>query len=133
MFPRSRARITRFLDDEDMGGEAEDGDDNDDSDDDDDDDDERGDPNKDAHSKQVKLKAPNFKQLASDESDLDAVRGVPSKLPAPLLQPAKLEAGWSTPGPSCATQTTWDNRPSSKINRKPTTRTQPGPNLVMVR
>jgi hypothetical protein len=43
------------------------------------------------------LKAPNFSQLGSDESDDDyTIRAMASKSPVLLLQPAELETGWST-------------------------------------
>jgi hypothetical protein len=98
MVPRSHARITRFLDDENSSGDDED------EDEDEDEEEERAGPNKNSNIEQVKLKAPNFNLLGSDEED--SVRVNPSKSPAPLLQPAELESGWSTPGPPISERTT---------------------------
>lgn len=43
------------------------------------------------------LKALNFSQLESDESDDDnTIQVTTSKLPVPLLPPAELEMGWPT-------------------------------------
>ena len=105
MVPRSHARITRFLDDENSSG------DDDDEDEDRDEEKERAGPNKDGSTEQVKLKAPNFNLLGSDEED--SVRVNPSKSPAPLLQPAELESGWSAPGPPILERTT---PPPSRMN-----------------
>ena len=95
MVPRSCARITAFLNDDDNDDRGNEGRCNDK-----DEDEERADPNKDEDTNSLpKLKAPDFNALSGDEGDI--VRVKRSRLP-----PANLEEGWSTPEPPHAEKTT---------------------------
>jgi hypothetical protein len=108
MVPRSHARVTRFLDDKDSN--IDDDEEEEDEDEGEDEDEDKGKKraglNKDGSVEQVQLKAPNFNvpPLSSDDEDSFTVK--PSKSPAPPLQPADFEVGWSTPGHPSSQQTT---------------------------
>ena len=91
MGPRSHARVVQFLDDENSSGDEDD----EDEDEDKEEEQERAGSKKDSNTEQLKLKAPNFNSLSSDEDD--SVQVNPYKSPAPLLPAAELEAGWSSP------------------------------------
>ena len=105
--PSSHAWVIWFLDDENGRGD-EDGEDEDENRE---EEQERAGSKKDSNTEQLKLKAPNFNSLSSDEDD--SVQVNPYKPPASLLPAAELEAGWSTPECSISQRTT---PLSSKMN-----------------
>ena len=91
MGPSSHARVIWFLDDENGSGNE----DEEDEDEDREEKQERAGSKKDSNTEQLKLKAPNFTLLSSDEDD--SVQVNPYKSPASLSPAAELEAEWSTP------------------------------------